>query len=72
MFVHAIVVDLSSVKNHTCEAPGTDPRAGFKAESALIACQAEGPEIACQPEGAKWLGGPGQGAGRHKVDVVRK
>ena len=66
MFVHAIVVNLTSVKNHTCEDPGTDPRAGFKAESALIACQAEGPEIACQPEGAKWLGGPAKEPGGGK------
>ena len=64
MFVQAIVVNLSSVKNHTSEDPGTDPRAGFKAESAQIACEPEGAEIACQPEGAKWPAGPGRGAGQ--------
>ena len=64
MFVQAIVVNLSSVKNQTSEDPGTDPRDGSKAESAQIACKPEGAEIACQPEGAKWLAGPGRGAGQ--------
>ena len=64
LFVQVIVVNQSSVTNHTSEDPGTDPRAGSKAESAQIACKPEGAEIACQPEGAKWFAGPGRGAGQ--------